>query len=76
VGRDVSEEMWKQNLRGAEKEKARQQAPGDRFGPACGQQGEKQPSRVAKSNVHGYDSPGVEWQGYSFSPQTTPSLIY
>ena len=39
------------------------------------QRGDKSPPRVAKYNVHGYDSLGVEWQGYGYSPQTTPSII-
>jgi hypothetical protein len=41
VGGDVPKEMYKRNLVGEEKGKARQQAPGDRFGGASKQTGEK-----------------------------------
>jgi hypothetical protein len=28
-----------------------------------------------KTNVHGRDSLGVEWQQYSYIPETSPSLV-
>jgi len=65
-----------ENSGGEEKGKARQQVTGDEFGRARGQKGEEKPPRVAKYNVHGYDSLGVEWQGYGSSPQTTASLVH
>ena len=55
---------------------ARQQATGDGSGRVRRQKGVNLPPRVAKYNIHGYDSLGVEWQAYGSSPQTTPSLIY
>jgi hypothetical protein len=73
---DVSEEMCLRNLRGVQTGKARQQETGDGLGRARKQWCEKQPPRVAKNNVHGCDSLGVEWQAYGSSPQTTPSFIY
>jgi hypothetical protein len=76
MGGDVFEEMCKRNVGGEQKRKARQQATGDVFRQLRAQQRKKLPPRVAKYNVHGCDSLGVEWQGYGRSPQTTPSLVY
>jgi len=33
-------------------------------------------SQSCQKNVHGCDSPGVEWQQYRSIPKPTPSLIY
>ena len=41
MGRDVSEDMCKLNSRGKEKEKVKQQATGDGFGRAHGQNGDR-----------------------------------
>jgi len=49
---------------------------GNRFGRAREQHRQKQPPQVAKFNDQGSDSPGVEWQRYGSSSQTTRSLAY
>jgi hypothetical protein len=61
---------------GDEKKKSRKHATSDGCGRAHEQNVKKQLIRVAKYNVHRCDSLGVEWQGYSSSPQTTPRLVY